>query len=134
MWNCLKKICKRLFRYKLKYPSNLDEALRALGKMLSKEDKIIIQLRTELEVCVHLHHSLGRHLRNTWGLWNPKCVLHKWFEAQGVWHPDDMSSIIIRSYYRKTKGRPIKLQEQIQEYTEYWAAEMNRRGVIQWNK
>lgn len=118
MFNWLKKVWNCLFGDNT--PTNLIEALDVLDRILSEQDKIIISLRTELEVCVQLHHSLGRYLRNNWGLWDMSSPLYKWFKAHGVWHTDDMSSIIIRSYYRKTNGRPIELQEQVQEYVEYW--------------
>jgi len=118
---------KNLFRRyslvgdKLKNPCNLDEAMVALGHILDSEEKEGFKKWGEDKFVASLHHSLGRWIRNNWGLWNEKSKLHNWFKVIGIWHADDMSGIILTSYYRKEHGLSIKLDKQIQCYIEYWA-------------
>lgn len=131
MLTWLKKIWKAYFPIskwglcgsKLRQPATLSEALYALDKILSNDAKDLFQNLAEQDIVTSSHHSLGRWMRNDWGLWNIHSPLHKWFTDRGVWHPDDMSSIIIRSYYRRLKGEPIKFREQIQHFVEYWKAQ-----------
>lgn len=109
-----------LFGEKLNHPVDLEEALYALDKIIDHNTKRIVQELSEEKVSAMMHHSLGRHIRNKWGLWD-NSKLSKWFKRQGIFHPDDMSGIIITSYWRQQQNQPIKLQEQIDEYKRYWA-------------
>lgn len=115
-----------LFGDKLKNPCNLDEAVVAMDYILSLEDKELFQEWSEEKFVSTLHHSLGRLIRNKWGLWNETSKLYKWFKAIGIWHADDMSGIILTSYSRKTHNLPMKLGEQIQNYIEYWKKPENQ--------
>jgi hypothetical protein len=38
----------------------------------------------------------------------------------GIFHPDDMSGIILDSFWRHLHSQPIKLEEQTAYYQEYW--------------
>ena len=110
-----------LFGDKLKKPRNLEQALFALGKTIDHETRRIIQeLNDEDHISARLHHTLGRYIRNEWGLWAGG-KLHDWFKSRGIWHADDMSGIIITSYWRQQHGVPIQFQEQVRLYQEYWA-------------
>lgn len=112
-----------LFGGKMNSPCNLDEAVVALGYVISSKDKELFQEWSEEKFVSALHHSLGRWIRNNWGLWDERSKLHKWFKALGIWHADDMSGIIITSYYRETHNLPRRFGEQVQLYIEYWRAE-----------
>lgn len=65
------------------------------------------------------HLSLGMWIRNNWGLWHGS-RLAQHFNAMGIDHPDDMSGIILTSYWRRLKNRPINLKEQVALYQAYW--------------
>jgi len=65
------------------------------------------------------HHSLGRVMRNSWELWQDS-TLKRYFNEIGIFHPDDMSGIIITSFQRHLKSEPIKLDEQVQFYKDFW--------------
>lgn len=126
---------KKLFGCKLNPPTNLIEALDALDKMLAAGDKNIIRAVSSEETLATFHHSLGRQLRNDWGLWETKkSKLYHWFKSRGIWHADDMSSIIIKSFCRMTKGQPVRLQDQIQEYIEYWKTQREDQEHIEYWK
>ena len=68
---------------------------------------------------IQYHHGFGTWLRNNWGLWKGS-RLSLWFNHKGIRHPDDMSGIILRSFWRHLNSKPIKLSEQVNYYKEYW--------------
>lgn len=98
-------------------PLNLRHALRVLDRMISDADKD--RLRSGELSPVQLHFGFGTYLRNSWGLWH-RSSLALWFRVRGIWHADDMSSIILTSYVRKLRGEPIQLRSQIEHHKEYW--------------
>lgn len=78
-------------------PQNLQEAIEELDRKLNKEDKEYIVENGSLAV----HHSLGRWIRNNWGLWDEEDnELKASLKKLGYSHPDDMSNYIIKEYIR----------------------------------
>jgi len=63
--------------------------------------------------------GLGMWMRNNWGLWGDS-RLADWFAEKGIDHPDDMSTIILKSFWRRLNDRPIALSEQIRTHRAYW--------------
>ena len=66
------------------------------------------------------HFGLGRWLRNNWALWKGS-KLSKHFNKHGVFHPDDMSAIILTAFWRNLNNKPLKLEEEFSFYNRYWA-------------
>lgn len=97
-------------------PSNLDQAISIIEEGLDQADKNAIIAH---DACV-FHHSVGRKLRNDWSLWTRTTPLCCWFQQHGIYHPDDMSGIIIESLKRKLSGQPIDLEGQVESYKKYW--------------
>jgi hypothetical protein len=58
-------------------------------------------------------------MRNNWGLWRGS-RLSKYFNSLGIFHPDDMSGIILTGYCRQLNGLDIRLSDQIKQYQKYW--------------
>ena len=52
------------------------------------------------------HWGLGLAVNNVLGLSRDGGPLTRWFEERGVVHPDDMSSAILRAYWRRLQGLP----------------------------
>lgn len=76
-------------------PSNLQQAIEYLDKELAKWEKEYLLENGALSV----HHSLGRWIRNNWGLWNEEDnELKVNLKKLGYEHPDDMSNYIIEQY------------------------------------
>ena len=99
-------------------PKTMDEAIDFVLARLSDEDKE--QLRgTPREGMLELHFGLGMWMQNNWGLWSGS-RLAKWFNGHGIKHPDDMSGIILDSFWRHLNQKPIKLDEQVENYQDYW--------------
>ena len=96
-------------------PKNLTECIQMLDHILKKEDKEKAKTLTEEEFFMESHFSLGMGIRNEWiRSGNPELV--KFFLDEGVKHPDDMSAMILTSYYRHLLGKEIDLEGQISAY------------------
>ena len=100
-------------------PVDLEDCFMEMDKMLSEDFIEIIKTEKEEEELFEYHFSLGLWLRNNWGLWG-ESQLKDFFNSYEIYHPDDMSSIIIISYYRYLNDLPINLIEQVEYYKEYW--------------
>jgi Domain of unknown function (DUF6794) len=74
----------------------LEEAISYLDNILSDEAKTF--MRTERNA-LSMHHTLGRWMRNEWGLWGTGSELKQHLQKEhGQYHPDGMSSLILKSY------------------------------------
>ena len=109
---------KTTLRYK---PKNLEEAIFQLEKIHHDTTKQKILTMTEEQFIHNSHFGLGMWIRNNWRLWKGG-ELSKYFNSIGIHHPDDMSGIILTSYYRKLKGDDRNLEEQVKQYQDYWKA------------
>jgi hypothetical protein len=84
-------------------PANLEEAIAEVLRDSKPEE-----LEKFKQYGPHAyHHGFGTSLRNCWGLWGGKSPLAKWFQARDIWHPDDMSGIVLESLHRRLLGQPI---------------------------
>lgn len=99
-------------------PENLDDCFVQLKKLLKPEDIEKMKAGTEDDMSQY-HFGLAMVMRNEWGLWGGS-RLAKWFNAQGITHPDDMSGIILDSFWRHLNGKPINLEQQVKYYQDYW--------------
>lgn len=84
---------------KYKVPSNLKEAIVKLDNDLTEDDKQFLIENGALLV----HHTLGRWIRNNWGLWDEHSELKLNMAKLGNIHPDDMSNFIIEEYIKHLK-------------------------------
>jgi hypothetical protein len=101
-------------------PRNLEECFTELDIIITQADPQDAADFLKESDANKYHFFFGMQIRNNWKLWQPKTVLHEWFKERGIWHADDMSSIILNSYLRVRQGRPIDLEEQIKYYQDYW--------------
>ena len=99
-------------------PRDLDDCFARLEEILQPEDVEMMKSGTEDDM-IQYHFGLGMWMRNNWGLWGDS-RLARWFNAQGIQHPDDMSGIILDSFWRHLNEKPIHLKEQIEHYQDYW--------------
>lgn len=103
---------------KIYIPLNLDESMRELKTIL--DDDVIQEIKDGSEEdLIQYHMGLGMWIRNNWELWKGS-RLSKWFNAKGIYHPDDMSGIILDSFWRHLNGAPINLEKQIRFYQDFW--------------
>ena len=96
-------------------PKNLTECIQMLDHILKKEDKEKAKTLTESEFLIETYFGTGMGIRNEWiRSGNPELV--KFFLDQGVKHLDDMSAMILTSYYRHLLGKEIDFEGQISAY------------------
>lgn len=82
-------------------------------------------MRTKVTDLPEWHHSLGRWIRNTWGLWQDS-ELKKDMEARGFTHADDMSQTIIEYCWSQHHQVFYDLQEAADQYKQYWSQYANK--------
>ena len=101
-------------------PIDLDDSLTHLRCIL--DDDVVAEMYAGSEDdMVRYHHGLGTGLRNSWGLWGGS-RLRDYFHSVGLEHPDDMSGVILDSFWRRLHGKPIRLKSQVRYYQRYWEA------------
>lgn len=103
-------------------PKNINESFLVLDEIFneSKEDQEWFKSSNEEEAVSAFHSGLGRWIRNTWGFWTKDTELYTVLNNMGLWHADDMYSIIMTSYHRKLQGKELNLKEQVQYHINYW--------------
>jgi len=97
-------------------PLNLEDCFEILETFGGLD---VFKSTDEDSVIGRYHSNIGMHLRNLWKLWE-KSALKDYFEKMGIFHPDDMSGIILLSFHRHLNSKPIELEKQIEFYKEYW--------------
>lgn len=106
-------------------PSNLEEVFEWMdNNMPGFLDNV---KEASEEKIVSYHHGIGTWLRNNLHLWEDcgkpyeqKRPLMRWFNDNGIYHPDDVSAIIFTSLSRHLKGEDLRLNEQFKYYQDYW--------------
>jgi hypothetical protein len=100
-------------------PKSIDECIISLNKTLPDSTRRKFSKMKEEEAVSSSHFGLGMWLRNKWGLW-AGTRLTVYFNKLGIFHPDDMSGIILTSYHRSLNNIEIKLDAQVKYYQDYW--------------
>ena len=76
-------------------PKTVDEAVKTLAKIVSKEDRDYLLENG----AISMHDSMGRWIRNEWGLWTDSELKNE-LKKKGFEHPDDMSNYIIEKFIK----------------------------------
>lgn len=105
-------------QFKVYVPADLEDSFRELQKMLHPDLLREMKEKPEKEMAMH-HRGLGMWMRNNWGLWAGS-RLAEYFNGMGVFHPDDMSGIILDSFWRRLNSRPLELEKQVAYYQRFW--------------
>ena len=99
-------------------PRDINDCHQVLNNLLTNRLlEEIKQVPLEKNMVIY-HESLGRTLRNSWGLWN-NSRLAIYFQKLGVNHPDHMSSIILQTFWCHLNNKPFNLENKIKRYHEY---------------
>lgn len=113
-----------------KIPDSLDEAIEILVEH-NKDQLDKLRTMTEREFGAAVHHGAGRGIRNDWCLWwydghgydswpKEKPKLTEYFNSLGIYHGDDLSGIIMTSFYRHVAGVPRDIEGQLERYKNHW--------------
>jgi len=116
----------------LKYiPKNFDEALIQLDRIIADSTKTKIKSMEESDYVAQSHFTTGMWIRNNWlynrnllGLIVTKSDLRKDLTSKGLFHNDDMSVVILRSFHRQLNNVDINLDQQIKDIHQ-WHINMN---------
>lgn len=107
-----KKLKKpRPFKFNPNIPINVEECIQHMLKW--NGDVEDFKKKYEADAVASTHHSVGRWIRNEWGLWTGS-QLKDYFINKGLQHPDDMSWIIIRAFHRHLNGLPLDIENEIE--------------------
>ena len=87
-------------------PSTVQEAVDAALQRMCKADKTYVAKMGKDEFRPALHHSLGRAIRNEFGLWSGNEALLKACRRK---HPDDASAVIVTAIW-KSLQKPSRLK------------------------
>jgi hypothetical protein len=100
-------------------PSSIEECFNIIDEIFKENSEIDITNMTELHFVAKTQFGLGMWMRNQW-IHIENSNIKKFFENKGIYHPDDMSGIILTSYYRKCNNKEIQLEKQIEFYKKFW--------------
>jgi hypothetical protein len=107
------------YRYGHYIPANVDDAHAYLKKHLPAEElQHIRDMKSEAEM-IEYHMGMGMGMRNQWALWAGS-RLSRYFDNLGIHHPDDMSGIILETFWRRLHHQPLRLDERIAYYKAFW--------------
>lgn len=98
----------------------LDEAHSRLEKELDEKTLREIDSLESKDDMILYHHSIGMYIRNNYGLWSADSELFSYLRGLGLRHPDDMSSVILESFWCKRHGVEYDLSGEVKKYKEYW--------------
>lgn len=118
MFSKIFKFFKTLLLSKPFVPKDLDGAVECVSSMMGFSDAVA-KASTADEFCCMWHHSIGRHIRNEFGLWMQSELL-EWFIERGITHPDDMSSMILKKAYCDHYGYPFDFNKERDIFRTYW--------------
>ena len=105
-------------------PQDLEDALTELAKLLPPEQILELQDLSETEICQSSHFTLGAWMRSYWGLWSGS-RLCAFFQSLGITHADDMTQIILASFWRRLNKKPLRLSSLVEGRQIYWKNGMN---------
>lgn len=100
-------------------PKDLDDCFLQLDSFWDDDVKDSIKTNSERSFLAESDFGIGQWIRNNW-IRVDNSRLSEYFNEKGVHHPDDISSIILTSYYRRLQNKPIELEKQISYYDLYW--------------
>ena len=101
-------------------PKNLDEAILYFQQKWTKAELDKFKNKSEKDAVTELHFGTGQWIRNSWVYGNRDTALTNYFQSLGVFHPDDISSIILTSVHRTLNKKEIELDRQVEHYKAYW--------------
>jgi hypothetical protein len=116
-----------LKRWQADAPSTLAEAHTALERMLSPQTLAEIDAMPSEGGMIKYHFGLGLNIRNGWGLWAGS-PLAKHMRELGFIHPDDMSGVILGTFWCKRHGQDFRLKERAEASKKAMEAAMKADG------
>jgi hypothetical protein len=105
-------------------PDTMEEAYRFLDAKIPPDQREQFKQKTERDAVTDAHFGLGMHIRNYW-FRSGKSALPGLLYSLGARDLDDVSSMVLTSYWRYLNNKPIELEQQGAYYKRWWE-EQNR--------
>jgi hypothetical protein len=102
-------------------PKTLEEAHQRLEQLLPEKELAKIDAMKSEDDMIEYHFGLGMGMRNSWGLWGGG-PLGQHMEKLGFHHPDDMSGVILETFWCKRHKQDFRLKERAAYFDAYWKA------------
>jgi hypothetical protein len=114
---------------KIQIPQSLEEAISHVKEKISKfvEDQLA-KSKTEDDIASSMHFGYGMWIRNNWGLWTQDSCLFKELSALGLFHADDMSSLILKCAVLDLVGKDRDIPGIVKFYKDYWKIYNNKKN------
>ena len=113
--------------------ATLVAAAECIRATLSDEDHAAI-VESEYSSLIRFHFGLGMGLRNQWGLWGYSTPIAKYLAEAGVEHPDNMSGVIINSYWLHHNVCSLDRDDAVEAYLDFENAlkpvDMSQRAQV----
>ena len=106
-------------------PKDFEDAFVELTRLSHPEDLKKFAAEDEYEVCRKLHFGLGKWIMVNWHFHEGSRFSH-FIKSQGVYFPDDMVQMVLRSFHRHLNDRPLELDNLASEYIEMRKAERDK--------
>ncbi len=101
-------------------PATLAEAHAQLEKQLSETDLKKIDAMKSEDQMIECHFGSGMGMRNSWGLQGDSS-LETHMRGLGFIHADDMSEVILETFWCKRHAKDFRIKERVEYYKAYWA-------------
>jgi hypothetical protein len=105
-------------------PETLEQCFEQLEGMMKQDpeggERFLETDDRGKDVTYMYHHTLGRWIRNNWGINHSHGKLHEWLTGLGLHHPDDMSGLILTSFWRHKNDKALDIEGQVQHFKDFW--------------
>jgi hypothetical protein len=91
-------------------PINIDDAMMQLDEIANEESRAKLIGADEELVVERLNRGLGKWMISKWNFYEGSRLSHH-LKQLGVSLPNDMSSFLIRTYYRQLNELPLQIEE-----------------------
>jgi len=105
---------------------DLEDCFQTINAFWDDSTRNAVRAMEEQEFSARTHRGFGMWMRNNWQLWGGS-RLSVYFNKLEIYHPDDMSAIILTSYHRFLNGKEVGLESQISLYRDYWKSVDTRK-------
>jgi len=100
-------------------PKTFDEAILTLRQRMPAEVVMAFRRAPDAGIASDYHESLGRWLRNYWGLW-AHGPLYQDIQRHGVDEPEEMSELLLSSVWRQLHEEAMTVDEHVAAHRRYW--------------
>ncbi len=107
-------------------PTDLEDAFDQLEKLAPPESLAFFREQEEAEVVRKLFPKLGRWIILNWGFEGGSRMSH-YLRGQGIYLPEDMGMVVMRSWHRHLNGLPVDLESQVEVIQERIRLEQEER-------